>query len=507
MAVPQAEESVPDVFSQISDKGDCPAMAQAIRQLHQLRRQDNYPTQDLAKVILKDPGLSTKVLRVVNSAFFRTRGDPITTISRAVVLLGIDTVVDLASGILLVEQFDESDPALYESLMESLRAALLAQTLADLANLPNPEEAYLLGLFSNLGRLWLAAHYRDELARAVEIHAADADSIEDAIKRHFGFSPDLLAAQILEQWGLPQKYSNFFRRHMEHGIRTAIEDRLILVAELSTETDDEQFVEQAQEHLKLSEEKCRHILEVTNDALSDQAEALGIGTSPPKRAKRRPKPKTEAKPVAAATPAPVAPAETEAANVDEATAPREASLADAATEPVVPDRRRADPAFAMEAAARIARAIVDRDDLAQLLRDVLDGVLRAGGFDAVILYLADRERDNLTARLSAGESVAKHLEALAVPLTPDGGLAALTLLDNTPRVVEVASPALLVPTGATPPEIPARSVVTYPLCVRERAIGILLAMRGGTPPVTSSSLPVVQLFSQLAALAIDDRSK
>ena len=107
MPLAEFAPTIPDVFSEISDKGDCPAMAQAIRKLHKLSRQDNFPTQDLAKVILTDPGLSTKVLRVVNSAFFPTRGDPVTTISRAVVLLGIDAVVDLASGLLLVEQFDE----------------------------------------------------------------------------------------------------------------------------------------------------------------------------------------------------------------------------------------------------------------------------------------------------------------------------------------------------------------------------------------------------------------
>ena len=88
-------------------------MAQAIGKLHKLRQQENFPTQDLAKAIRTDPGL-------------------------------------------------------YESLMESLRAALVAQGLAEQANLVNPEGAYLLGLFSNLGRLWLAAHYRGELARATE---------------------------------------------------------------------------------------------------------------------------------------------------------------------------------------------------------------------------------------------------------------------------------------------------------------------------------------------------
>lgn len=504
MALPQTEAPLPNVFGQISDKGDCPAMAQAIRELHQIRGQENFPTQELAEVILLDPGLSTKILRVVNSAFFRMRGDPITTISRAVVLLGIDMVIDLASGILLVEQFDESDPALHDSLMESLRAALLARTLADLANLPNPEEAYLLGLFSNLGRLWLAAHYRDELARALERHAADAHSVEGAIRSHFGFLPEELAAKILERWGLPEKYSNFFRRHVDESARGTIEDRLVLVAELSTEQDDEQFVERVQEHLGLTEEKCRRLLNVIDEASSDQAEALGIGAGLPRRRRRRAK----REPVAALSVHGATESSSESPSIEEAVSSGlEAAPVETAVEAHSTDRRRPDAAFGLQAAAEIARAIVEHEDLGPLLHEIVDGVVRAGGLDAAILYLADREKKQLIARLSSGEGIADHLEALAVPLSADGGLAAVTLLDRAPRVVEVASPALLVPAGIRPPEIPARSVATHPLVVRDRAIGALVGMRGGTPTLTSAILPTIQLFSHLAALAIDDRAR
>lgn len=508
MILAQPETGIPDVFSEISDKGDCPAMAQAIRQLHELRRQDNFPTQALAKVILKDPGLSTKVLRVVNSAFFQTRGDPVTTISRAVVLLGIDTVVDLASGIVLVEHFDERDPALHESLMESLRAAALAQSLGELANLPNPEEAYLLGLFSNLGRLWLAAHYREEFVRAVEIHAAEASSIEDAIKRHFGFSPDVLAAQILEKWGLPAKYASFFRRNSDRGVRSAIEDKLVLVAELSTQTDDAEFVEQAREKLNLSPERCRQVLASSYESVSDHAEALGIGPPPPRRRKSGPRAQSKrAAPVplrGAQTADAPAPGDDEVMVGPGGGEPSGAPVLEAEVGPT--GGRRPDAAYGMQAAAAIARAIVEREDLGTLLRDVLEGVARAGGFDAVVLYLADAAKENLTARLATGEGIAAHLEALGVPLTTAGGVAAATLLDGTARVVEAASPALLVPAGATPPDIPARSIVTHPLCVRERSVGVLVAMRGAGAPIDSTALPTMQLFSQLAALAVDDRA-
>lgn len=490
MALARAKSSLPDVFGEISEKGDCPAMVQAIQELHQLRKQDNFPAQALARIILKDPGLSSKVLRVVNSAFFRTRGEPVTTISKAVVLMGIDAVVDLASGIAMVEQFDQGDPALHQGLIDSLRSALLAQALADRVSLPNPEEAYLLGLFSNLGRLWLAAHYREELARAIELEAASATCVEDAVERHFGYSPNRLAAEILQNWGLPAKYVEFFLRKTAG--RPAADEKLLLVADLAKERDDAVVIELAQDRLGLSEERARQTTAAVLSSLTDQADAMGIGgvapSGPPKKpASDKPAVKQANKP----GPKPVRSALRSAA--------KSATGADGAA-----GRRKADPAFGVEAAAKLARGIVDRSDLGSLLGEVLESVTRAGGFDGALLYLVDQAQGNLVPKLGFPAELTQAAARLIVPLAAEGGCVAETAVKNEAQVVEEASAASLVPAGAEAPALTVRSVVAHPLCVRSRVIGVLLAFRKGAPAVNASSVPVVQLFSQLAALAIDD---
>ena len=495
MALARAKSSLPDVFGEISEKGDCPAMVQAIQELHQLRKQDNFPAQALARVILKDPGLSSKVLRVVNSAFFRTRGEPITTISKAVVLMGIDAVVDLASGIVMVEQFDQADPALHQGLIDSLRSALLAQALADRVSLPSPEEAYLLGLFSNLGRLWLAAHYREELARAVELEAREATCVEDAVERHFGFSPNRLAAEILQNWGFPQKYVQFFLRKTAG--RLAADEKLLLVADLAKERDDAVLIELAQDRLGLSEERARQTVAAALSSLTDQADAMGIGgiapSGPPK------------KPASAKSPArPASKPASKPGLKPVRAAARTASKPGAAAAEEAAEWRKADPAFGLEAAGNLARAIVDRRDLGSLLGEVLESVARAGGFDGALLYLADHTQGNLVPKLGFPVELTQAAARLAVPLTAESGCAALTAVKNEARVVEEASAASLVPAGVEAPALTVRSLVAHPLCVRSRVIGVLLAFRKGAPAVNASSVPVVQLFSQLAALAIDD---
>src|SRR5581483_4833517 len=100
-----------------------------------------------------------------------------------------------------------------EHLRRSLRCGVVAQALSRHGGYPVPEEAYLLGMFSNIGMLWLGAHYPSDLEEAAALlQTGAADSIEDAVSRTLGVSPAAIAARVLEQWNLPTTYAGYFQR-------------------------------------------------------------------------------------------------------------------------------------------------------------------------------------------------------------------------------------------------------------------------------------------------------
>ena len=82
---PTPEASQPDVVAEIAGKGDVPAAARVIQRLNESVRREDCKAMVVARTILQDPGLSSKVLRVVNSSFYRHGGEAISTISRATV--------------------------------------------------------------------------------------------------------------------------------------------------------------------------------------------------------------------------------------------------------------------------------------------------------------------------------------------------------------------------------------------------------------------------------------
>src|SRR5262249_60866831 len=97
-----------------------------------------------------------------------------------------------------------------EGFARSLRCGLVAQALSARVGYSNPEEAYLLGLFANLGTLWLAAHYPDRFAEAQRATERE-HGLEASITNIFGVRPGELAAGILEHWGFPPRYTGYFR--------------------------------------------------------------------------------------------------------------------------------------------------------------------------------------------------------------------------------------------------------------------------------------------------------
>src|SRR4051794_26456461 len=212
---PVPRDGVPAILAEIRAQGDLAANPQAIERLNQLLNKEHCTTLGLAHAILQDPGMSAKILRVVNSVAYSVRGEPVSTITRAILLLGFERVREIATGLLLIEQFTRrgaGNVALHENLRRALRCALTSQAISVRVGQVSPEQAYLLGLFANLGLLWLAAYYPDTLEQVLAVAHDGERTLDQAVLEVTGFSTAKLAAEVLQHWSLPDTYVNHFHR-------------------------------------------------------------------------------------------------------------------------------------------------------------------------------------------------------------------------------------------------------------------------------------------------------
>jgi len=182
---------------------------------------------EIAEEISKDQILTAKVLKLVNSGFYGFR-QPITTITHAMVLLGLDvvkTIVVTASVLDIVDAMNQYMEGLWDHSLGTARAAKL---LAERLGMPNPEEVALSGLLHDIGKVIIAQTFPEEQREIHEaVRARQCLQIE-AEQDVLGVTHPEVGMWLLKKWSLPPKmlypiayHSNFHPRR-DFADRTAV---------------------------------------------------------------------------------------------------------------------------------------------------------------------------------------------------------------------------------------------------------------------------------------------
>jgi len=393
-------------------KGDFPALSESVANIQRVAASETESLGRLAGEILKDVALTNKLLRVVNTAHFSAAGGTVSTISRAVALLGFAGIRNLALSLLLLEHMrDKSHAAqLKEEFVRSLLAGTLADRLA--ANPRDGEEAFLGSMFQNLGRL-LTEYYFPEEAQQIQqlLPAADAPAAarDAAAQRVLGIGYEELGIGIARSWGLPDGLLRCMRVPAGEAPPRAVEggERQRWLGRVGNEIAEAMLHDEGEPlQRRLAALAARYapalglaagtIVQAAQDArerLAQLAPAMGLQLAPSAKARRL---------------------------VQSVGAPAADSLA--------PHRLQATIAEPMPPAAGMAEvlaagiqditnAMVDEHfKLNEVLRMVLETMYRALGFRRVVFCLRDPKTETLTGRFGIGEAADAACKAMRVPL-------------------------------------------------------------------------------------------
>ncbi|HEY5801676.1 MAG TPA: HDOD domain-containing protein, partial [Burkholderiaceae bacterium] len=182
------------------------ALGAAVSRVVQLASSDDEAAQSLAYYVLSDVALTQKILRLSNTVTYRrVANTPVTTISRAIFLLGFDTVKTSALAMLLVDSLANHRHAqtIKTELAHALRASLVGRELARRSHHQGAEEASIAALFKNIGRLLVASHDHDSLAEIESLMSSGEFNVNQASSQVLGCSYDTLAESVLAEWNIP----------------------------------------------------------------------------------------------------------------------------------------------------------------------------------------------------------------------------------------------------------------------------------------------------------------
>ncbi len=442
-------------------KSDFPALSDSIARIQRIATSEHESLASLSNEILKDVALTNKLLRLVNSAHFtHAGGGSISTVSRAVALVGFAGIRNMALSLVLLEHMHDKGHAnqLKEEFLRSLMAGSLAGELCHVAR--EGEEAFIGAMFQNLGRL-LTEYYFPEEARqirsAVASSVRDASSLAATVQAEtaasigvLGLSFEDLGLGIARSWGLPDNLQRCMRRP-DGEPPARVPDKaperlrwLTLAANeltdtlLRTEGDPSvRLASIAERHARALGLNVREIQAATEKArhhLAQTAQAMGLQVAPNSPARRLLATVVVEPPPAAAD------ADTLAPHTLQATvAAFEATRIEQATEVQAP---RVNAAEVLAAGiADITNSMVESFKLNEVLRMILETMFRALGFRRIVFCLRDPKTETLTGRFGLGEGAEAVAAQFKVPLRGGSDLFALVCSKGADTLISDATVA------------------------------------------------------------------
>jgi HD-like signal output (HDOD) protein len=197
------ESPVHALVRRIPPGDNLPALSNGIIEAIAELDDDANSLQRLTNLVLRDYGLTLLVVRTANSAPDLRSGRAIQSATRATMMLGAKTVRQLASSMLLYENFQQRSPALKALIVQSLLTASHAREVAHKVGLQDPEEAHLCGMFSNLGEVLTAFHFAEDYARIQTMIRDEGQSETIAANAVLGCTYADLGAEMSRYWGMP----------------------------------------------------------------------------------------------------------------------------------------------------------------------------------------------------------------------------------------------------------------------------------------------------------------
>src|SRR5258706_4680083 len=181
-----------------------PSLPAIAVQVLELAQKDHVDIAEIARVISKDPALSSKILRTVNSSFYG-RANTISTISHALVLLGLQSVKTLGLGFSLVGNLSKTKTKGFKHVdywRRSVYAATAARLLAGKLHIVQQEECFLGALLMDIGMLVLDQVLGEEYGK-VHDSALNHQQLAEIEHKTFGISHAEASGILGEQWKLP----------------------------------------------------------------------------------------------------------------------------------------------------------------------------------------------------------------------------------------------------------------------------------------------------------------
>ncbi len=200
----------------IQDTPDLPTIPHVTMEVANLVDSPNASAPRVAQAMARDQGLTAKVLKMANSAFY---GAPrkISTVTDAIVMLGMHTIRNMTMAVSCQDVLDREVSSYSirrgDLWKHSMCVAYAAQQIAKLARYKITEEAFVAGLLHDIGKVLISTYLSVEFGEVMAHAQAMNQSFSSAEQDVLGFDHAEVGARLTEHWNLPSHLVQAIRFH------------------------------------------------------------------------------------------------------------------------------------------------------------------------------------------------------------------------------------------------------------------------------------------------------
>ncbi|MBU0480492.1 MAG: HDOD domain-containing protein [Proteobacteria bacterium] len=234
-------ESLPtnDVrFRQIQDYIDrMPSLSTTVTKVLEVCNRPNTSPNDLNRVISLDPVLTGQVLKLINSAYY-SLPNQITSLTRAIIMLGLNTVKNLALSTAVLGAF-KSDAFQALSMdgfwAHSICVGVTVKTLAAKLEIPVAmrEEYFVAGLLHDLGKIPLNNCFSEEYSRILNLAVLEQGPLKRAEEMMLGFDHGQVGGMIAGKWQLNEAITDVLSDHHTPENITGERSQMVMMTSLA----------------------------------------------------------------------------------------------------------------------------------------------------------------------------------------------------------------------------------------------------------------------------------
>ncbi|NIB43873.1 HDOD domain-containing protein [Pseudomaricurvus alkylphenolicus] len=365
---------------------EMPVLANVITELNNLTGDDDTEINQLADVILKDPNLTSQVLKIANSVQYNPSSYPINTVSRAIVLIGFTGVRAICISVMVIDSLLGKQPKerLLQQMAQAFHSATQSRLLVKRTDADVQEEVFIAGLLYHLGEMAFWSTGGEAVEQVDALLDDNGLNLEEVAGKVLGCDFASITHSLAGNWNLGETLQQSLKPSAQPSSKVqavCLGEELSRAAKLGWESAEmEDAIYKVTRFTGLSYVDARRAVEEAAEEAASVALTYGAPQVCPLIPNRQ----------------------------------REEKEKPVVLEPALPEPLQADPELQLSVLRDLSNALMEKLDVNAIFQMVLEGLHRGIGLERVVLAFV--QKDQVTAKFVLGEGTDGWREKFDFPV-------------------------------------------------------------------------------------------